>query len=79
VTESTPVAKCVARLNCSKCDEVVFTGSTFLPVIAGSDYQISVQVIREDTGLILEDYGIVDTISFPKPTDKPRTPSKFGL
>jgi len=76
VTESTPLVKCVARLNCSKCDEVIseeFNGTILLPVIAGSDYHISVQVVRSDTNTILEDYSIVHTISVPMPSPQPNS------
>ena len=85
MTESTPLVKCVARLNCSESNEVVtivFTDNTFLPVKAGSDYQLSVQVIRADNGLVLEDYSNMETISIPKSTTdnnpSSRTPSKFS-
>ena len=58
-TESTSLVKCVAILNCSKCDEIIseeFSGLILLPVIADTDYHISVQVFRPDTDTILEDY-----------------------
>jgi len=74
VTESTPLVKCVARLNCSKCDEVIseeISGLILLPVIAGTDYHISVQVFRPDTNTILEDDSIVRTISVPRPSPQP--------
>jgi len=71
VTESTPPVECVTRLNCSTCKEdisAVFTNYTLLPVIADTDYQISIQVIKEDTGIALEDYNIVHTLLVLKPT-----------
>ena len=68
LTESTPVAKCLATLNCSKCDEVtteVFTSHTLLPVTVGSDYHISVQAVRPDNNAPLEEYNTVETLSVP--------------
>ena len=65
VTESTPVAKCLATLNCTKCNEVtteVFTSHILLPVTAGSDYHISVQAVRPDNNETLEEYSIVKTL-----------------
>ncbi|XP_065918442.1 uncharacterized protein [Dysidea avara] len=74
VTESTPLVKCLSRLNCSKCDGVtskVFSGHIEIPVLADNDYHISIQVVREDTGVTLEDYSEVKTFSVPKPTSDP--------
>jgi len=76
VTESTPLVKCVARLNCSICDEVIseeFNGTTLLPVIAGSDYHITVQVVRSDTNTILEDYSIMQAILVPGLSPQPNS------
>ena len=73
-TLSAPEAKCLATLNCTNCDEVttkVFTGHTLLSVIAGSDYHISVQAIRSDNIVPLEEYSIVETLSVPQPSPEP--------
>jgi len=75
-TLSTPEVKCLATLNCTNCDEVttkVFTGHTLLAVIAGSDYRISVQAVRSDNNVPLEEYSIVETLSVPKPSPEPTT------
>ena len=83
VVESTPLARCIAILSCSKCDEVttkVFTGHVEIPVITDTDYNISVQVVRGDSHDVLEDYGEMKIISVPKPPanlPSTRTPSKF--
>ena len=82
VVDSTPLARCVAILSCSKCDKVttkVFTGQIEIPVITDTDYHISVQVVRGDSHDVLEDYGEMKTISVPKPLGNPpstRTPSE---
>ena len=73
---STPEAKCLATLNCTNCDEVttkVFTGHTLLSVMAGSDYRISVQAVRSDNNVPLEEYSIVETLSVPQPLPEPTT------
>jgi len=45
----------------------VFTGHTLLSVIAGSDYHITVQAVRSDNNVPLEEYSIVETLSVPSP------------
>ena len=74
VTESTPTIKCLARLNCSTCDEVtckVFTRHTELSVMADTDYHISVLVVESQNSMPLENYSIVETVSVPKLTPEP--------
>ena len=82
VVDSTPLARCVAKLSCSKCDKVtteVFSGHIEIPVITDTDYHVTVQVVRGDSHDVLEDYGEMKTISVPKPLGNPpstRTPSE---
>ena len=74
VTESTPTVKCLARLNCSICDEVtseVFIRHTEISVMADTDYHISVLVVESQNSMPLENYSIVETVSVPKLTPEP--------
>ena len=83
VVESTPLARCIAILSCFKCDKVttkVFSGHIEIPVIADTDYHISIKVVKGDSHDVLEDYGEMKIISVPKSPANPlstRTPGKF--
>jgi len=69
VNESNPPVNCLVIINCTTCDHIIsqeFNDNTEVRVIPLNDYYISVQVIREDNGEVVEDYSVVETLSVPE-------------
>lgn len=70
VVEATPQAECLVTLNCTKCQDNLFTksfrGSVQLPVLPAEHYLITVQAVRADDGEPLEDYTVKKTLQIPK-------------
>jgi len=69
VNESNSPVNCSVTINCTTCDQIiteVFNGNIELRVTPQNDYSISVQVIREDNGVPVEDYSVVETLSVPE-------------
>ena len=69
VNESNRPVNCRVTINCTTCDQMitkVFNGNIELRVTPQNNYSISVQVIREDNGVPVEDYSVVETLSVPE-------------